>query len=101
MADNHGTSKETAHKLLRVARVHFHRQTVAATGPRLMHRQQMFHALMANPSVKKIIDDEVNNKRNQRRESKTTSAKNNGRDSRRLSRVDDPFWRASIKLALE
>ena len=62
MADNHGTSKDTAHKLLRVARVHFHRQTVAATGPRLMHRQQMFHALMANPAVKKLVEDEAKNK---------------------------------------
>lgn len=62
MADNHGNDEATAHKLLRVARFHFHRQTVAATGPRLMHRQQMFTALFANPSVKRMIADEVKNK---------------------------------------
>ena len=33
MTDKHGHDEDTAHKLLRVARFHFHRQTVAATGP--------------------------------------------------------------------
>jgi len=63
MADNHGTDESTAHKLLRVARFHFHRQTVAATGPRLMHRQQMFNALLANASVKRLISDEAKSKK--------------------------------------
>ncbi|REL25189.1 glycerol-3-phosphate 1-O-acyltransferase [Thalassotalea euphylliae] len=63
MADDHGTDKSTAHKLLRVARFHFHRQTVAATGPRLMHRDQMFTALLANPAVKRVIADEAASKK--------------------------------------
>ncbi|WP_448212523.1 glycerol-3-phosphate 1-O-acyltransferase PlsB [Colwellia sp. MEBiC06753] len=63
MADDHGADKTTAHKLLRVARFHFHRQTIAATGPRLMHRQQMFTALFANPSVKRMLADEVKSKK--------------------------------------
>ncbi|NQZ82930.1 MAG: glycerol-3-phosphate 1-O-acyltransferase PlsB [Colwellia sp.] len=62
MTDQHGSDQATAHKLLRIARFHFHRQTIAATGPRLMHRQQMFTALFANASVKKIIAEEVKNK---------------------------------------
>lgn len=62
MSDNHGNDKATAHKLLRVARVHFHRQNIAAKGPRLIHRQQMFTALFANPSVKRIIKDEAKSK---------------------------------------
>ncbi|SET21142.1 glycerol-3-phosphate 1-O-acyltransferase PlsB [Thalassotalea agarivorans] len=62
MADKHGSDEETAHKLVRVARFHFHRQTVAATGPRLMHRNQMFNNLLANPAVKKIIEDEARSK---------------------------------------
>jgi len=62
MTDQHGSDQATAQKLLRIARFHFHRQTIAATGPRLMHRQQMFTALFANPSVKKIIAEEVKNK---------------------------------------
>lgn len=58
MADKHGISTKTSKKLLRVARFHFYRQTIAATGPRLMHRQQMFKTLMANPSIKKLLEDE-------------------------------------------
>ncbi|QOL26481.1 glycerol-3-phosphate 1-O-acyltransferase PlsB [Thalassotalea sp. LPB0316] len=59
MADKHGSDEDTAHKLLRVARFHFHRQTIAATGPRLMDREQMFTALFANPSIKRVIADEA------------------------------------------
>ncbi|MDG1750860.1 MAG: glycerol-3-phosphate 1-O-acyltransferase PlsB [Thalassotalea sp.] len=62
MADKHGTDDAVARKLLRVARFHFHRQKIAATGPRLMHRQQMFKALMKNPSIQKLIQDEVESK---------------------------------------
>ncbi|GAA5133268.1 glycerol-3-phosphate 1-O-acyltransferase PlsB [Thalassotalea piscium] len=60
MADKFGVSKRTSKKLLRVARFHFYRQTIAATGPRLMHRQQMFKTLLANPSIKKLLEDESN-----------------------------------------
>ena len=63
MSDSHGNDETTARKLLRVARFHFHKQTIAAKGPRLMHRQQMFTALFANPSVKRIISDEAKNKK--------------------------------------
>ncbi len=62
MSDNHGNDETTAHKLLRVARFHFHRQNIAAKGPRLIHRQQMFTALFANPSVMRIIKDETKSK---------------------------------------
>ncbi len=63
MSDNHGNDEATAHKLLRVARFHFHRQNIAAKGPRLIHRQQMFTALFANPSVMRIIKDEAKSKK--------------------------------------
>ena len=62
MSDDHGHDEVTARKLLRVARFHFHRQNIAAKGPRLIHRQQMFTALFANPSVKRIIHDEAKSK---------------------------------------
>lgn len=62
MSDYHGNDEATAHKLLRVARFHFHRQNIAAKGPRLIHRQQMFTALFANPSVMRIIKDEAKSK---------------------------------------
>ncbi len=59
MADKHGTDESISRKLLRVARFHFHRQKIAATGPRLMHRQQMFKTLFKNPSIMRLIQDEV------------------------------------------
>lgn len=61
-ADKHGTSEASARKLMRIARFHFHRQTIAATGPRLMHRQQMFAHLMVNPAIKRVIREEMQNK---------------------------------------
>jgi glycerol-3-phosphate O-acyltransferase len=63
ISDNHGNDEVAAHKFLRVARFHFHRQTIAAKGPRLMHRKQMFTALFANPSVKRMISDEAKSKK--------------------------------------
>jgi glycerol-3-phosphate O-acyltransferase len=63
ITDNHGSDEAAAHKFLRVARFHFHRQTIAAKGPRLMHRKQMFTALFANPSVKRMISDEAKSKK--------------------------------------
>jgi len=61
--EKYGSTEETAHKLIRIARFHFYRQTISVTGPRLMHRQQMFTAMFANPAVKKMIADEVKNKK--------------------------------------
>jgi len=62
MADKHGTTQASAQKLIRIARFHFHRQTIAATGPRLMHRHQMFATLLANPSIKRLIKEEAKSK---------------------------------------
>lgn len=62
MADKHGSDKASAQKIMRIARFHFYRQTIAATGPRLMHRQQMFTALFANPSIKRLLADEAKSK---------------------------------------
>jgi len=62
MTDQHGSDLKAAKKLLRIARFHFYRQTIAATGPRLMHRQQVYNALFANPSVKRLIEDEAQSK---------------------------------------
>ncbi|WP_394173828.1 glycerol-3-phosphate 1-O-acyltransferase PlsB [Thalassotalea litorea] len=59
MVEQQGSDEVAAHKLIRIARFHFHRQTIAATGPRLMGRQQKFTALFANPSIKRVISDEA------------------------------------------
>ncbi len=62
MADKHGSNEASAKKLMRIARFHFHRQIIAATGPRLMHRQQMFDHLMVNPAIKRLISEEAKHK---------------------------------------
>ena len=62
MTDQHGSNLSAAKKLMRIARFHFHRQTIAATGPRLMDRQQVYTALFANPSIRRLIEDEVKTK---------------------------------------
>jgi len=62
MADKHGTDDTISRKLLRVARFHFHRQKIAATGPRLMHRQQMFKTLLKTPSIKQLMHEEMDSK---------------------------------------
>ncbi|CCQ12694.1 Glycerol-3-phosphate acyltransferase [Pseudoalteromonas luteoviolacea B = ATCC 29581] len=53
---------ELPHKLLRVARVHFHRQKLAATGPKLPSREQLFSSLLASTSVRQAIIDEAKEK---------------------------------------
>jgi len=59
MADQHGTDKKLAQKLIRVAKIHFSRQKLAASGPKLPNRYQLFDQLMRNPEVKKAIQDEI------------------------------------------
>ncbi|MFC3034879.1 glycerol-3-phosphate 1-O-acyltransferase PlsB [Pseudoalteromonas fenneropenaei] len=53
---------ELPHKLLRVARVHFRRQKLAATGPKLPTREQLFNGLLASPSIKNAIAEEAKSK---------------------------------------
>lgn len=53
---------ELPHKLLRVARVHFRRQKLAATGPKMPSREQLFNSLLASPTIKKAIQTEAKEK---------------------------------------
>ncbi|MCH8536147.1 MAG: glycerol-3-phosphate 1-O-acyltransferase PlsB [Alkalimonas sp.] len=59
MAAQFGHGPIIARKLLRMSRIHFYRQRLAATGPRLMNRNQLHHALLARPALKKAIADEA------------------------------------------
>lgn len=59
MAAQFGAAEDTARKLLRMSRIHFYRQRLAATGPKLMDRSQLFTALLATPTLKKAIADEA------------------------------------------
>ncbi len=63
MAAQFGAGESTAHKLLRMSRFHFYRQRLAATGPKLVNRAQLFNALLGAPALKKAIDDEAKAKR--------------------------------------
>ncbi|MDK9774087.1 glycerol-3-phosphate 1-O-acyltransferase PlsB [Vibrio sp. B181a] len=62
MADSHGTDSAIAHKLARVARIHFSRQKLAASGPNLPQRQVLFARLMKSPAIEKAIEDEAQSK---------------------------------------
>ncbi|WP_127958656.1 glycerol-3-phosphate 1-O-acyltransferase PlsB [Serratia microhaemolytica] len=63
MAQEHGTDKSIAHKLARVARMHFSRQRLAAVGPSLPVRQELFSKLLASPAIEKAVDDEARSKK--------------------------------------
>lgn len=63
MADNHGTDKRIAHKLARVAHMHFARQRLAAVGPKLPVRQDLFNRLLASKAIEKAIEDEAASKK--------------------------------------
>ena len=63
MADSHGTDESIAHKLARVARIHFSRQKLAASGPNLPVREQLFDRLLNSEIIKNAIADEAENKK--------------------------------------
>ncbi|PMK80004.1 glycerol-3-phosphate 1-O-acyltransferase [Vibrio cyclitrophicus] len=62
MANSHGTDSTIAHKLARVARIHFSRQKFAASGPNLPSRQALFDRLLKSEAIKKAIEDEAQTK---------------------------------------
>ncbi|MBV7316926.1 glycerol-3-phosphate 1-O-acyltransferase PlsB [Shewanella sp. NIFS-20-20] len=63
MADEHGSDERIAHKLARVARVHFSRQRKVMTGPSLPRRQNLLHGLLNSDSVQRAIEEEVQSKK--------------------------------------
>jgi len=62
MVDKYGSTEDTAHKLLRVARIHFERQRLVATGPKTMARQAFFNSMLASPALKKALQEEMKSK---------------------------------------
>lgn len=63
MATEHGTDKTIAQKLARVARMHFARQRLAAVGPRLPARQDLFNKLLASKAIARAVEDEARTKK--------------------------------------
>ncbi|UTV27848.1 glycerol-3-phosphate 1-O-acyltransferase PlsB [Photobacterium atrarenae] len=59
MADRHGTDDSIAHKLARVARIHFSRQQLAASGPKLPDRHMLFKRLLASKAIEKVVTEEA------------------------------------------
>lgn len=59
MADHHGTDDSIAHKLARVAKIHFSRQQLAASGPKLPDRQALFKRLLASKAIEKVVAEEA------------------------------------------
>ena len=59
MADKHGTDEAIAHKLARVARTHFSRQQLAATGPKLPNRNLLFKQLLESSVIQQAIEEEA------------------------------------------
>lgn len=53
------SNMDLAHKLVRVARVHFKRQKLATLGPKLPSRDQLYQGLLASSDIKKAIADEA------------------------------------------
>ena len=62
MADSHGSDSAIAHKLARVARIHFSRQRLAASGPDLPDRERLFNRLLASQAIQKAIENEAKSK---------------------------------------
>lgn len=63
MATEHGTDKTIAQKLARVARMHFARQRLAAVGPRLPVRHDLFVRLLQSKAIAKAVEDEARSKK--------------------------------------
>jgi glycerol-3-phosphate O-acyltransferase len=63
MATEHGTDKSIAQKLARLARIHFARQRLAAVGPRLPARQDLFNKLLQSKAIEKAVEDEARSKK--------------------------------------
>lgn len=63
MAHDYGADMRIAHKLARVARVHFVRMRHAVAGPKLSHRKELMAQLINTPALKKAVADEAKGKK--------------------------------------
>ena len=73
MTDEHGSDERIAHKLARVARVHFRRQRKVMTGPDLPNRQAMFKELLSSEGIQKAIAEEAASKKVSKEQARTTA----------------------------
>ena len=59
LVNKHGADQNAGNKLIRIARFHFYRQKLIATGPRLWTREQMINGVISAPAVEKVINEQV------------------------------------------
>ncbi len=59
MVERQGSDKRIGQKLARVARIHFSRMQMIATGPKLPNRRHMFEQLLASATIRSAIQDEA------------------------------------------
>lgn len=59
MVTAHGTDESIATKLARVARIHFSKQRISATGPQLPNREAMFKKLLRSEAILAAIENEA------------------------------------------
>ncbi len=63
IACEYGTDKIIANKLSRVARIHYSRQRLAAVGPKLPVRHDLFNKLLTSKAIQKAVEDEAKTKK--------------------------------------
>nr|WP_136250832.1 glycerol-3-phosphate 1-O-acyltransferase PlsB [Ningiella ruwaisensis] len=62
MAQLHGSDKQIAQKLVRVARTHFQRKRQTLSGPTLLERQTLYNSILGAESVKAQMHEEAEDK---------------------------------------
>lgn len=62
MSELHGSDKQIAQKLVRVARTHFQRKRQTLSGPTLLERQTLYNSILGGSLVKLAIDEEAKQK---------------------------------------
>ncbi len=62
LADLHGSDKQIAQKLVRVARTHFQRKRQTISGPTLLERQTLHNSILGSDMVKAALIEEVKQK---------------------------------------
>ncbi|MBU2978382.1 glycerol-3-phosphate 1-O-acyltransferase PlsB [Alteromonas sp. C1M14] len=63
MSNQRGTDDSIAHKLIRVARTHFHRKRQSMTGPNLLERTELYNAILGSDSVKRAMQEQTASKK--------------------------------------
>lgn len=63
IAQEYGSDTTIAQKLARVARMHFARQRLAAVGPNVPLRQDLFNKLLGSKAIVRAMEDEASSKK--------------------------------------